>query len=203
MLEDYIGLNLESLVDPSTLQQRTTTLIKRKWTKLIPRYKSEYLGNATEHPIANYEREFITKYGDEAESLKDDLAQFHNPLEALAHYTHKGMMPPPELLCSITEIFELYMARKGESNLEELMFGRPERENAPSMYSKRVANELNDAELYLRLGAKSENQTEEEITDNFLQEKYADRDPRDMPDTANILRQKRRILAKGLPDKAP
>ena len=58
MLEDYIGLNLESLVDPSTLQQRITTLIKRMWTKLIPRYKSEYLGNATEHPIANYERGF-------------------------------------------------------------------------------------------------------------------------------------------------
>jgi len=30
MLEDDKGLNLGSLIDPSILQQRTTTLIKRK-----------------------------------------------------------------------------------------------------------------------------------------------------------------------------
>lgn len=197
MLKDSQGLNLGLLVDPSTLQERTRALLERKWLELTARYKSEYLENGSDHPIVAYEHDFLERYGDKAESLKDDLSLFQNPLEALAQFTHKGIMPPAELLCAVTEIYEIYMARKGESSLEELFFGRPKLANAPSIYSKRVANELKDAELYLRLAAKTEDQTEEEITNIFLQEKYADRDPRDMPDTASVLRQKRRLLNRG------
>jgi hypothetical protein len=186
MLEDYMGLNLAPLLDRAALVKRITKMTKKKWTSLLPRYKSEYLKNETEHPIANYEKEFVERYGAEAESLKDELNHFHNPLEALAHYTHKGLLPPPELLCAITEIYEVYITRKGESALDELMFGEPPKQNSKRSFAGRLGDEMKDSAFYLDVGKADGQIPLIELATNYINKNYPD--PTLRPDIDSFLR---------------
>ncbi|MEW4534777.1 hypothetical protein [Vibrio paracholerae] len=70
-------------------------------------------------------------------------------LGALTFCLEAGIYPPPQLLLSIAENYEIYMASKGELSLEEVFYGRPERSsgNYSSRSNKQSDVRFLDVEL--------------------------------------------------------
>ena len=48
-----------------------------------------------------------------------------NPLTRLGYYLEFDMYPPPEVLLAINKIFQDYLSKKGNIDLEEAFFGKP------------------------------------------------------------------------------
>lgn len=66
-----------------------------------------------------YERELFPRDADESAC--------EMPVYAFMRYVREGCYPPPEILQSVAQCFDIYFALGGNIELEEAFFGRPKR----------------------------------------------------------------------------
>ena len=139
---------------PNKITPKIKKLLKESNTWELVRYHRKQLLNSEGYPFLNslenswglLEKEYNSNcvsgeliiYRDRDEKMADE------PLGAFLYYVDMGVIPPPEILLTLMDSFNLYYEGKGELSLEECFFGKSPKGRGNK--SKRTAQ----SEIYLR-----------------------------------------------------
>ncbi|MCS6159837.1 hypothetical protein ACRN9F_23575 [Shewanella oncorhynchi] len=100
-----------------------------------------------------------------------------NPFKNLSYCLEFGMYPPPEVLISISETYERYMARKGEIDLEEAFFGKPQKGNGNFSSKSHKESNVHMLQLFLSLNNVTDKKSQYEVASEYLAIHKSDEDP--------------------------
>ena len=100
-----------------------------------------------------------------------------NPFKKLSNCLEFGMYPPPEVLISISETYERYMARKGEIDLEEAFFGKPKKGRGNFSSRSNRESDVHTLQLFLSLNDVTDKKSQYEVASEYLANKKSDEDP--------------------------
>ena len=80
----------------------------------------------------------------------------------------------------------MYITRKGESALDDLMFGEPPKQNSKRSFAGRLADEMRDSAFYFGVGKAGSEIPLIELATDYINKKYPD--PTLRPDVESFLR---------------
>lgn len=146
--------------------------IKREDRNISVAEWREYLENCGEKDsFSNLEQSWqtLSNSDDLDEWIRDDMV-CDEPCAAMFFHINCGLYPPPELLLTVADMFDIYMKGEGAISLEEAFFGKPTR-NA-GIYAARSTDEYKLYELALeQFRNKDSSMTKLEIAERHI-EKY-------------------------------
>ncbi|EJT1341103.1 hypothetical protein QNE93_004217 [Vibrio vulnificus] len=100
-----------------------------------------------------------------------------NPLRDLNYCVELGMYPPPEVLMSISDTYQKYMALKGKINLEEAFFGKPQKGKGNFSSRSHKDSDLFMFQLLLSVNSVTDNKSQYEVASEYLERESRDEDP--------------------------
>lgn len=101
----------------------------------------------------------------------------YNPLQKLSNCLEFGMYPPPEVLINIVNTYERYMSRKGEIDLEEAFFGKPQKGKGNFASRSHRAEDVYMLQLFLCLNDFTDKKSQYEVASEYLSIQKSDEDP--------------------------
>lgn len=100
-----------------------------------------------------------------------------NPLKKLGYYLEFGMYPPPEVLISISETYETYIALKGKVDLEESFFGKPQKGKGNFSSRSDKNSDIHMLQLYLAVNSVTDKKSQYDVASDYLERKNSEDDP--------------------------
>ncbi|MBM4968968.1 hypothetical protein HYO26_22265 [Vibrio parahaemolyticus] len=100
-----------------------------------------------------------------------------NPFKKLSYCLEFGMYPPPEVLINIAQTYERYMSRKGEIDLEEAFFGKPQKGKGNFSAKSHREADVHMLQLFLSLNDVTDKKTQYEVASEYLSRQKSDEDP--------------------------
>lgn len=163
------------------------------WIRLLRLNRAKFQGADDEHPgIQEYESSY--KRASEAfegfpESDREYAEKFPNPLLALKHFDDIGVLPPPELVSTIIDLFDSYLLQEGEVDLEAVLLGPKKRGVGNFSAQRALANDLAGFWFERTMG-RAEGLSDLEIAEVFISKKNLNIEPE------SLLRKYRRRYSK-------